>query len=581
MLKICKPVALLMMLIASAYAVANERAIIVFDGSGSMWGQIDGKPKHEIARQALGNMLETVPDTMELGLMAYGHREKGSCTDIEMLVTPGKNNKTAVLQAVQNMSFLGKTPLSAAVQQAADALRYTEDKATVILITDGEETCQADPCALGAELKQSGVDFTAHVVGFGLSRQQGEQVACLAHNTGGQYFAANDAVNLSKAMNAALEAVQTASSANAVQPEPLPTPDLPLATVSGPETAQAGTVIEVTWSGPNGSGDYITIVTPEAKDSEYGVYKRTASGEVLRLQVPDALGTHEIRYVQNKDRQVLARQTVELTPVEATVSGPESVGAGGTIEVQWTGPDSPGDYITVVEAGAPDKEYNNYARTASRNPVSLVVPDGLGNYEIRYVLNNSKRVLASQPINITPVSARLELLNTAVPGGKVTVAWTGPDNQSDYVTVVPKGAPANKYLDYARTSSGSPLVIKMPAQVGEYELRYVLNSSTRVLASLPVTLAETAGTITVPDSVVAGSVIEVTWSGPGNRQDFIEVVPMDATPETAPLAATRVSQGSPLSVHAPAIPGIYQVRYMMRDTKEVLTSRQVEVKPNP
>lgn len=99
--------------------------------------------------------------------------------------------------------------------------------------------------------------------------------------------------------------------------------------------------------------------------------------------------------------------------------------------------------------------------------------------------------------------------------------------------------------------------------------------------SLPVTLAETAGTITVPDSVVAGSVIEVTWSGPGNRQDFIEVVPMDATPETAPLAATRVSQGSPLSVHAPAIPGIYQVRYMMRDTKEVLTSRQVEVKPNP
>lgn len=580
-LKICKPVALLMMLTASAYTLANERAIIVFDGSGSMWGQIDGKPKHEIAQQALRNMLETVPDTMELGLMAYGHREKGSCTDIEMLVPPGQANKTAVLQAVQNMKFLGKTPLSAAVQQAANALRYTEDKATVILITDGEETCQADPCALGTELKQSGVDFTTHVVGFGLTRQQGEQVACLAHNTGGQYFEASNAAHLSKAMNAALAAVHTAPVANVAPPAPLPTPSLPSATVSGPEVARAGTVIEVTWSGPNDSGDYITIVTPDAKDSEYGVYQRTASGEVLRLQAPDALGAHEIRYVQNKDRKVLARQTIELMPVEATVSGPESIGAGGTIEVQWTGPDSPGDYITVVEAGAPDKEYNHYARTSARNLVSLLVPDGLGNYEIRYVLNSSKRVLASQPLTITPVSARLELMNTAVPGGKVTVAWTGPDNKSDYVTVVPKGAPANKYLDYARTSSGSPLVLKMPAEVGEYELRYVLDSSKRVLASLPVTLAETAGSITAPASVAAGSVIEVTWSGPGNRQDFIEVVPMDATPDTAPLAATRVSQGSPLSVHAPAIPGVYQVRYMMRDTKEVLTSTQVEVKPNP
>ena len=65
-----------------------------------------------------------------------------------MLVPLGKDNKTTILQAVQNMNFLGKTPLSAAVQQAATALRYTEDKATVILITDGEETCQADPlCA--------------------------------------------------------------------------------------------------------------------------------------------------------------------------------------------------------------------------------------------------------------------------------------------------------------------------------------------------------------------------------------------------------------------------------------------------
>ena len=83
MLKVFRPLALFMMLTTSTYTLADEQAIIVFDGSGSMWGQIDGKPKHELAREALRNMLENTPDSMALGLMAYGHREKGSCTDIE------------------------------------------------------------------------------------------------------------------------------------------------------------------------------------------------------------------------------------------------------------------------------------------------------------------------------------------------------------------------------------------------------------------------------------------------------------------------------------------------------------------
>src|SRR5690606_23607715 len=164
------------------------------------------------------------------------------------------------------------------------------------------------------------------------------------------------------------------------------------------------------------------------------------------------------------------------------------------------------------------------------------------------------------------------------PGGKVTVEWTGPNNVDDYVTVVPKGAPVGKYLDYARTAKGSPVVLKLPTELGDYELRYVLNRSKRVLASTPITLAETAGSVTAPASATAGSAIEVHWSGPGNRQDFIEVVALNAQPGDAPLAATRVSQGSPLSVHAPAQPGVYQLRYMMRDTKQVLASTQIEIK---
>lgn len=209
-------VALVFSLGLGVSAYAADKAIIVLDGSGSMWGQIDGKPKLEIAREALRTVLQSVPKDLELGLMAYGHREKGSCTDIELIVPPSAGTAAAIANAANNMKFLGKTPLSAAVQQAADALRSTEEKATVILITDGLETCEADPCALGRSLEEKGVDFTAHVVGFGLTAEEGKKVACLAENTGGKYIQASDAAQLKDAL------VATVVEKPAPKPEPVP-----------------------------------------------------------------------------------------------------------------------------------------------------------------------------------------------------------------------------------------------------------------------------------------------------------------------------------------------------------------------
>ena len=100
-----------------------------------------------------------MPADLELGFMAYGHREKGNCDDIELIVPPAAGTANAITTAADNLKFLGKTPLTAAVKQAAEALKYTEDKATVILITDGLETCNADPCALGKELEAVGRRF--------------------------------------------------------------------------------------------------------------------------------------------------------------------------------------------------------------------------------------------------------------------------------------------------------------------------------------------------------------------------------------------------------------------------------------
>ncbi len=203
-------------LMLPSFVQAEGRSIIVLDASGSMWGQIEGRAKLEIAREALGSVLSGMDPATEIGLMAYGHREKGSCTDIELVVPPAAGTAQAIIDAANAMKFLGKTPLSDAVKLAAEDLKYTEDAATVILITDGIETCEADPCALGAALEAAGVNFTAHVVGFGLTEEEGRAVACLAENTGGKYIQASDA-------GALVEALKT--TVVVAEPEPAPVPE--------------------------------------------------------------------------------------------------------------------------------------------------------------------------------------------------------------------------------------------------------------------------------------------------------------------------------------------------------------------
>ena len=190
-------------------------------------GQIEGRSKIEIARQTLGTVLKSVPAGTELGLMVYGHREKGSCSDIELAVEPGADTGDAINSFVAGLSPKGKTPISHSVEQAADILKYTEDKATVVLVTDGLETCEADPCALASALESKGVDFTTHVVGFGLTEEEGRQVACLAQNTGGKYFQASDATQLVAALTETVAEAPMSKPAEevaAAEPEPEPEP---------------------------------------------------------------------------------------------------------------------------------------------------------------------------------------------------------------------------------------------------------------------------------------------------------------------------------------------------------------------
>lgn len=176
--------------------------MFVFDASGSMWGQVDGVAKIDIARDVFSDISESwVESQQAVGLIAYGHRRKGDCSDIELLQPPSVEALQSLATQVQGLVPRGKTPLSEAVQMAAETLKYTENAATVVLLTDGIETCNLDPCTVGAELEQLGIDFTAHVIGFDIREQSDKaQLQCLAESTGGTYVDARDADTLNSAL---------------------------------------------------------------------------------------------------------------------------------------------------------------------------------------------------------------------------------------------------------------------------------------------------------------------------------------------------------------------------------------------
>ncbi|PVA05349.1 vWA domain-containing protein [Thalassorhabdomicrobium marinisediminis] len=189
--------------LGSSAAIADETDLmVVFDASGSMWGQIDGTAKIEIARDAFADISEGwLQSGQSAGLIAYGHRRAGDCDDIELLSRPSLEATAAMPAQVADLSPRGKTPLSAAVRMAAEELKYTENAATVILLSDGIETCAMDVCAAGADLERLGIDFTAHVIGFDIrSDADRAQLECLAANTGGQYLDADSAEALSTAL---------------------------------------------------------------------------------------------------------------------------------------------------------------------------------------------------------------------------------------------------------------------------------------------------------------------------------------------------------------------------------------------
>ena len=348
------------------------------------------------------------------------------------------------------------------------------------------------------------------------------------------------------------------------------------ASLETPVEVGAGSAFQVTWTGPDGKGDYITTVEKGAPKGTYKQYTYTRKGNPLELTAADTPGVYEVRYVSGETKETLVAAPITVNEVKASLNFPGEVGAGASFEVAWTGPDNKPDYISIVEKGAPQGKYLSYTYTRKGSPLKLTASEDPGAYEIRYVMGQSKRVLASSDISLTAVDATLSAPKEVMVETPVEVGWTGPGNDKDYITVVEAGAPEGTYGAYTYTRKGSPLTVKAPKTPGLFELRYVMGQSKKVLASRQVTVKPLGASLKAPSQIAPGASLEVNWTGPNNPKDFIAVAKKDA-PATSFESRAYSRAGDPAKLFSPSTTGTYELRYVLSKSNRVLTSVPIKV----
>ena len=178
--------------------------LLVMDASGSMNDLgTDGKPLIDGAKAALHGVVDSLPDGLHTGLRVFGHRypntdKENGCKDSELISPVEPLDREALNAAIDSYNAKGFTPIGYSLQQAAKDLP-PEGPRTIILVSDGDDTCDApDPCQVARDLQADGIELVVHTVGFALGDNQAarDQLTCIAEASGGQFYDVADADDL-------------------------------------------------------------------------------------------------------------------------------------------------------------------------------------------------------------------------------------------------------------------------------------------------------------------------------------------------------------------------------------------------
>ncbi len=516
--------------------------LLILDSSGSMWGQIDGVAKIVIAKQTLSTIITDLPDNAEVGLILYGHRTKGDCNDVELVTPIGRIDKSGLTQRIQAINPKGKTPITLSIQLAGEALRTIESAATVVLVSDGEETCDADPCAAARQLKESGVDFVMHVIGFDVGDDERAQLECIASAGGGKYFTAASSEDFEFAAKTATMAVATAPASGEGE-----------VWIQDPKVFSTGTKFTVRFEAATTFHDnaWLGVVPSDVPHGSeqvndrhnlgYRYIRGRTSGEDV-LTAPSQPGSYDVRlHDSDSDGREVASATFtveaaigkvwldknEFTSAENMVVHYSALALGN---YAWAGiipSDIP--HGSEEENDKHDLSYK-YVTSDPDGTLTLIAPATEGSYDVRlHDTNNNGSEIASVTFNVVKASGKVWLDATDYLAGQqldVHFSSSSALGDSAWVAIVPSDVPHGSAsendrhdVDYryipGKTSGTTNL--NAPFTAGSWDVR--LNDSTATdgneLAHTAFTVSIAKGTLTLDQtSFSPGDAVAVSFEVP-------------------------------------------------------------------
>ncbi|MFF2732857.1 VWA domain-containing protein [Streptomyces sp. NPDC058008] len=183
---------------------ASPKVELVLDVSGSMRTRdMDGESRISAAKKAFNDVLDAVPEEVELGIRTLGADYPGDdrkvgCKDTKQLYPVGPLDRTEAKTAVATLAPTGWTPIGPALLGAADDLEGGDSTRRIVLITDGEDTCgPLDPCEVARDIAARGIHLVIDTLGLVPNAKIRQQLTCIAEATGGTYTAVQHTDELS------------------------------------------------------------------------------------------------------------------------------------------------------------------------------------------------------------------------------------------------------------------------------------------------------------------------------------------------------------------------------------------------
>ena len=165
------------------------RILFIFDASNSMNAQWQNGSKMTVAKKLLTKTVDELKgvENTELGLRVYGHQFKilpgqQNCddTNLEVEFSPGDGNIEKIKNKIRSIEAKGTTPIARSLEYSAeDFPECSNCRNVIILITDGIEACDEDPCAVSRALRAKGIKLKPFIIGVGLDTSYLGQFNCI------------------------------------------------------------------------------------------------------------------------------------------------------------------------------------------------------------------------------------------------------------------------------------------------------------------------------------------------------------------------------------------------------------------